>query len=450
MSKSPLFYTSLSLAIILGLVIGGYIFGEWRVPTQPPPGGNVDLSVFSSDWIKSGNDIYYDKGNVGIGTSTPSYPLEIGNQLRVWGQLISKVASGTAPFVIDSPTLVNNLNADTVDGYNAADLLGGGGGGGAVSITSITTPCTITGGSGYFTTSDICPNYEPDKFIWNESGLSDSDSDGCPESANIPGFCIVRGSNAWIEPMYNQAVYVGLKSNYAYFCTSANVTLTWNTVNASSCTASGGWSGTKATSGNETINNVTQTTTFTLSCTGSGKQPNSSSVVVTQNCSLSFKRVFVTSTTYTGNLGGDGGADSKCQTRADAAGLGGTWKAWLSTCGVSAASRLNHYDGEYRLVDGITRVADNWADLTDGTLDNAINKTEANQIVTGHAWTNTQPSGNKQATNPTYVCNNWAIADAVFYGKTGQVGASDSYWSIDWYDSGFGCNAQLRLYCFEQ
>ena len=283
MKKSPLFYTSLSLAIILGLVIGGYIFGEWRVPTQPPPGGNVDLSVFSSDWIKSGNDIYYDKGNVGIGTSTPSYPLEIGNQLRVWGQLISKVASGTAPFVIDSPTLVNNLNADTVDGYNAADLLGGGGGGGAVSITSITTPCTITGGSGYFTTSDICPNYGPERFIWNESGLSDSDSDGCPESANIPGFCIVRGPNGWIEPKYNQQVIVDLRASPLSSCgPSTNVILTWSTINASSCTASGGWSGTKATSGTETITNLTNTTSFTLSCTGSQKQPGEATVVFTK------------------------------------------------------------------------------------------------------------------------------------------------------------------------
>ncbi len=447
MKKSPLFYTSLSLAIILGLVIGGYIFGEWRVPTQPPPGGNVDLSVFSSDWIKSGNDIYYNKGNVGIGTSTPSYPLEIGNQLRVWGQLISKVASGTAPFVIDSPTLVNNLNADKVDGYNAADLLGGGGGGGAVSITSITTPCTVTGGSGYFSTSDICPKYEPANFIWTETNLSDTDNDGCPESENIPGMCIVRGSNAWIEPMYNQSVIVNLNSNTNQFCPSVNVTLTWTTTNATTCTASGGWSGTKATSGNETINNVTETTTFTLSCTGSSKQPGSANIVVTKKCgSLNFKRVFVTSTTYTGNLDGLAGADSRCQARADAAGLGGTWKAWLSSTSVSASSRLNHYNGEYRLVDSVTKIADNWSDLVDGSLDSPINKDEFGTTRSNsYAWTNTTYSGTVQDTSGQYCCYAWSNTQNSGY--IGSTNAIDGAWTIS---TAQPCTSGYRLYCFEQ
>src|SRR5207248_2675590 len=42
------------------------------------------------------------------------------------------------------------------------------------------------------------------------------------------------------------------------------------------------------------------------------------------------KRVFVTSVMYDGNLGGLAGADAKCQARATAASLSGTYKAWLS------------------------------------------------------------------------------------------------------------------------
>ena len=380
MKKSPLFYTSLSLAIILGLVIGGYIFGEWRVPTQPPPGGNVDLSVFSSDWIKSGNDIYYDKGNVGIGTSTPSYPLEIGNQLRVWGQLISKVASGTAPFVIDSPTLVNNLNADTVDGYNAADLLGGGGGGGAVSITSITTPCTITGGSGYFTTSDICPNYGPERFIWNESGLSDSDSDGCPESENIPGMCIVRGPNGWIEPMYSQQVIVTLTVSPSTACGTTKVVLTWSTVGASSCTASGGWSGSKATSGTETINDVTQTTSFTLTCIGGSRQPGVATATFIKSGTCTEIVIYRSNTTVTGSsITTRSAADSKCD-RGAALGCNIN-RAFLSINSYdeirdmpenySVPTSLPIYvikrDGSFK-----AKIANNLADLLDGTIEQTL------------------------------------------------------------------------------
>ena len=65
------------------------------------------------------------------------------------------------------------------------------------------------------------------------------------------------------------------------------------------------------------------------------------------------KRVFVTSTTYKGNLGGLAGADAKCQTRANAASLGGTWKAWLSDSTTSAASRLTQSVSGYILLNNL-------------------------------------------------------------------------------------------------
>jgi hypothetical protein len=59
------------------------------------------------------------------------------------------------------------------------------------------------------------------------------------------------------------------------------VNLKWSaTNNASSCTASGDWSGTKATSGNESVGPTSKTSTFTLSCTGLGGS-SSQSVTVT-------------------------------------------------------------------------------------------------------------------------------------------------------------------------
>ena len=51
-------------------------------------------------------------------------------------------------------------------------------------------------------------------------------------------------------------------------------TLTWSSTNATSCTASGAWSGSKATSGSQSITNITTTTTYTLSCTGTGGTAN--------------------------------------------------------------------------------------------------------------------------------------------------------------------------------
>jgi hypothetical protein len=53
--------------------------------------------------------------------------------------------------------------------------------------------------------------------------------------------------------------------------TSGNTTrLTWSSTNATGCAATGAWAGNKATSGNQTTAALTQTSTFTLACTGAG------------------------------------------------------------------------------------------------------------------------------------------------------------------------------------
>src|SRR6187401_2282495 len=60
------------------------------------------------------------------------------------------------------------------------------------------------------------------------------------------------------------------------------------------------------------------------------------------------KRVFVPDQTYVGGLlGGLAGADMKCEARAAAAGLAGTYKAWLSDQTKSATARLTHSTGAY-------------------------------------------------------------------------------------------------------
>jgi CubicO group peptidase (beta-lactamase class C family) len=62
---------------------------------------------------------------------------------------------------------------------------------------------------------------------------------------------------------------VTFTSSAASVATGGTVTLTWNSTLATGCAASGGWSGNKATSGSETVT-VSQSTTYTLACTGTG------------------------------------------------------------------------------------------------------------------------------------------------------------------------------------
>ena len=62
---------------------------------------------------------------------------------------------------------------------------------------------------------------------------------------------------------------ITLSPSKSYIYNGNSLSLTWSSTNATSCTASGAWSGTKATSGSQSISPTT-TSTYTLSCTGAG------------------------------------------------------------------------------------------------------------------------------------------------------------------------------------
>ena len=93
--------------------------------------------------------------------------------------------------------------------------------------------------------------------------------------------------------------------------------------------------------------------------------------------SLHSNTVFLSSAVYDGAMGGLDGADAKCQALAAAAGLPGTFRAWLSDSTGSPSTRFTQSTLRYVRVDGV-KVADDWADLTDATklLYAPINVTE--------------------------------------------------------------------------
>jgi hypothetical protein len=166
------------------------------------------------------------------------------------------------------------------------------------------------------------------------------------------------------------------------------------------------------------------------------------------------KIVFVSSASYTGNLGGVAGADAKCQTLATAAGFSGTFKAWISDInGNTPAASFTHYPLPYLRVDGV-KVADNWADLTDGSLDAAISVDEYGATYNGRVWTATTAAGELQVPwGPDHTnygnCYNWTSASGnippgALYG---QSTSTDSLWAVDWM---YYCIIQYPLYCFEQ
>lgn len=152
------------------------------------------------------------------------------------------------------------------------------------------------------------------------------------------------------------------------------------------------------------------------------------------------KRVFATSTFHTGSFGGLAGADAICAARAAAAGLSGTFMAWLSASDGAPATTFTMAAVPYALVTG-TVVASDWADLVDGALMHAIDRDENGNLVGGDVWTGTDPSGSAVPA----TCTDWSTTSGT--GQCGSSGAADTAWTAVLIPP---CSFTLRLYCFEQ
>ncbi len=72
---------------------------------------------------------------------------------------------------------------------------------------------------------------------------------------------------------------VSINASPSTISTGQASTLTWSSTNASSCNASGGWSGTKSTSGSLSTGALNQSTIYTLTCNGAGGTGSATSTV---------------------------------------------------------------------------------------------------------------------------------------------------------------------------
>ncbi|MET0427913.1 MAG: hypothetical protein ABW026_05375, partial [Microvirga sp.] len=171
-------------------------------------------------------------------------------------------------------------------------------------------------------------------------------------------------------------------------------------------------------------------------------------------CKAAQKIIFVTSQMYSGNLGGLAGADAKCQARAVAGMLPGTYLAWLSDSTGNPASRMTKSAVAYVRPDG-TKIANNWADLTDGGLIATVDMTELKgptPVGTTNCagggfktvWTNTTPAGIQSSAFNS--CSNWSSeAGGSAWGKADDATAAWTQWC-----SGGICSWLSPIYCVQQ
>ncbi len=179
--------------------------------------------------------------------------------------------------------------------------------------------------------------------------------------------------------------------------------------------------------------------------------------------------MFVTGTSSGGNLGGLAGADATCNTRANAAGLKGTFQAWLCDGVTAPSDRSTKNTVPYKRTDGAT-IANNWTDLTDGGIQNAINRDESGSGVGSPylPWTYVQTNGT--CDNESYLSpgsgpcpafsncpmqcannggnNGWTSSSGWVQGSKGDVNSTGGGWTDG--VTGLCSTPSERFYCIEQ
>jgi hypothetical protein len=96
---------------------------------------------------------------------------------------------------------------------------------------------------------------------------------------------LLAGCTSGVTPSSNTMIQaplmpiVTLSAAAGSVASGASTTLTWSSTDATSCTASGAWAGSKATSGSEATAAINADSTYTLSCTGAGGTASASASV---------------------------------------------------------------------------------------------------------------------------------------------------------------------------
>ena len=184
-------------------------------------------------------------------------------------------------------------------------------------------------------------------------------------------------------------------------------------------------------------------------------------------------RLFITSQHGSGNLGswpqaggqsGLAAGDQICQTLADNAALGGTWKALLSTPGNDFRDRSTHNAKGYMQIDG-TVVANSWDELFNPSCNmwqGKLNLTETGIIAADHlvVQTGTQCDG-KVTTDNTVQCgtntqcsgwtsdSNWCVKGGTWVERVGLHMGGSSGGRCGYYRDGYNWS-DGALYCVEQ
>lgn len=155
------------------------------------------------------------------------------------------------------------------------------------------------------------------------------------------------------------------------------------------------------------------------------------------------KRAFATSSSnHTGNLGGIAGADNICQNLANAASLGGNWKAFLSTSTTAAVNRSS-FSGNIVNMKGQIISSTGWNGMRFyvGARIMWDENGNALPLMNTFVHTGTSPFGES-----SFTCLNWTSASASEQTILGMPNTGDYSW-LSYTET--NCSNGRRLYCIE-
>jgi len=129
----------------------------------------------------------------------------------------------------------------------------------------------------------------PYSISWNSTSVSNGSYSLTAVARDATGN---QGTSGSVSVTVNNigviAPTVTLSASPTSVISGGSATLTWSSTNVTSCTASGAWSRTKATSGTQVVS-PTVTSTYTLTCTGSGRSIAQSTTVTVTATLISTK-----------------------------------------------------------------------------------------------------------------------------------------------------------------
>ena len=181
------------------------------------------------------------------------------------------------------------------------------------------------------------------------------------------------------------------------------------------------------------------------------------------DCGFAGRRIFLSSQTFTGDLGTRAGADLACETMAYAAGLRHSerYRALLA----DASGAPNDFveaapqdDRPFILPTGLVLAA-SYADLITSGPGEGVTTTELGEILHDKAvWTNVNPFGDAYLKDPASTCASWTSADKLHSARVGfnAVAPGDAAALAEWKaqkqwlsGSSEACASPYRIYCIE-